>query len=103
MINSPNSPGPCAYYPKLSDKKLTPAWTMHGSKNRDICSSNQIPGPGAYQLKTLVRFFLLQEDGPKCLIKGKSNTKIYFFDKDVPGPGKYTPKHDLVIKKIVSR
>lgn len=50
--NRSPSPGPCAYNPK--QKYRAPSWSMHGTKNRNICIPSQAPGPGAYNIKTQV-------------------------------------------------
>jgi len=42
-------------------------------------------------------------EGLKCKLKGKLNSQLYYFDKNIPGPGKYTPRYEIAKKRIISR
>jgi hypothetical protein len=87
------SPGPAAYNPKPRYKQPNPAWTIHKAKETN--TNNDTPGPGAYE-------HIINTHIAKIMIKAKPKS-IYNIDKDIPGPGRCSPDHKKIQRKITNR
>ena len=87
-LTSKNNPPPGTYNPEYSKVKQSAPSCAFGSPSKPIRGDNSMPGPGQYELKTIVG-----NEGQKYSIKGKYQQH----KKDqIPGPGNYNPKDDIV-------
>jgi len=78
-----NSPGPGAYdlNDTLSNLKGSPGFKVGRSKRDYLSSSNNLPGPGSYNPKSL-------DTSLGISLKSKVQPKLA---SDTPGPGSYQP------------
>lgn len=85
------TPGPGAYNESQISyyKPKPPQWRL-GTGKRGYSNTNQNPGPGNYNLSSSLG------NAPKFTMRPKTGTSLEIMNKEIPGPGAYTPN---VLKK----